>query len=87
MTQKIQDFMNKGFKNLTVQERCDFKNEILSLPDVDATDVIYNLLDNDFKYMSDNDQENYEIEVFLSDEAFEKYYEIMNTNPDMVKFE
>ena len=87
MTQKIQDFMNKGFKNLTVQERCDFKNEILSLHDVDATDVIYNLLDNDFKYMSDNDQENYEIEVFLSDEAFEKYYEIMNTNPDMVKFE
>lgn len=55
-------------------QRENVKKFILSISDDEAVSFILKVLDDDYKYMKDNDNENDAVEEFLSDDRFEKYY-------------
>lgn len=67
-------------KNLDIRNRnCDeleeLKKFILSLSEDAAIAVVTHFIDNDYKYMRDNDEINDIVEEFMSDDRFEKIYE------------
>lgn len=69
---------------LTQKQKDNVKNFILILSEDEAVSFILKLLDNDYKYMKNNDGENDMLEQFLSDERFEKFYDaILKHVPDM----
>lgn len=69
---------------LTQKQKNNVKNFILILSEDEAVSFILKLLDNDYKYMKNNDGDNDMLEQFLSDERFEKFYDaILKHVPDM----
>jgi len=77
---------NLDVKNRKSEELEELKKFILSLSEDDAVAVLVHFLDNEYKYMKDNDADNDEVEEFMSDERFNKYYEIiLSTMPDHLK--
>lgn len=71
--------MNK----LTQRQKNNVKNFILILSEDEAVSFILKLLDNDYKYMKSNTDDNDLLEQFLSDERFEKFYDaILKHVPD-----
>ena len=71
--------MNK----LTQRQKNNVKNFILILSEDEAVSFILKLLDNDYKYMKSNTDDNDMIFQFLSDERFEKFYDaILKHVPD-----
>lgn len=68
-----------SLKQMNVMSLKDYQREnvkkfILSISDDEAVSFILKVLDDDYKYMKDNDNENDAVEEFLSDDRFEKYY-------------
>jgi len=55
-------------------QRENVKKFILSISDDEAVSFILKILDDDYKYMKVNDDDNDVVEEFLSDERFEKFY-------------
>jgi len=55
-------------------QRENVKKFILSISDDEAVSFILKILDDDYKYMKVNDDDNDAVEEFLSDERFEKFY-------------
>lgn len=69
---------------LTNKQKENVKNFILILSEDEAVSFILKILDNDYKYMKNNDNDNGLLEDFLSDERFEKFYDaILKHVPDM----
>ena len=70
--------------SLTQKQKNNVKNFILILSEDEAVSFILKMLDNDYKYMKNNDDENDMLEQFLSDERFEKFYDaILKHVPNM----
>ena len=84
MTEKIEHIMKTGggFITLSLQERIDLKNEILSLSDEDATDVIFKIINKGYRFTNIKDENNELLENYLVDSDFEKYYDIIWDNPE-----
>lgn len=70
--------------SLTQKQKNNVKNFILILSEDEAVSFILKMLDNDYKYMKNNDDDNDMLEQFLSDERFEKFYDaILKHVPNM----
>lgn len=70
--------------SLTPEQKENVKKFILTVSDDEAVSFILKILDEDYKYMNDNDQENDLLEEFLSDKRFAKFYDsILQHVPDI----
>lgn len=69
-----------SLKNMNIANLKDYQKEnvklfILSLSEDEAVSYILKILDDEYKYMKTNDEENDIAEEFLSDERFAKFYD------------
>lgn len=62
----------------------NLKKFLLTVSEDEAVSFILKILDDDYKYMKNNDSDNDLLEEFLSDERFLKYYEAISAHvPDI----
>ena len=62
----------------------NLKKFLLTVTEDEAVSFILKILDDDYKYMKNNDSDNDLLEEFLSDERFLKYYEAISAHvPDI----
>lgn len=73
-----------NLNGLKPHQKENLKKFILTLSEDEAVSFILKVLDDDYKYMKNNDSENDMLEEFLSDERFLKFYEAIQAHvPDI----
>jgi len=73
-----------NLNGLEDHQKENLKKFILTLSEDEAVSFILKVLDDDYKYMKNNDSDNDMLEEFLSDERFLKFYEAIQAHvPDI----
>jgi len=73
-----------NLNGLKPHQKENLKRFILTLSKDEAVSFILKVLDDDYKYMKNNDNDNDMLEEFLSDERFLKFYEAIQAHvPDI----
>lgn len=73
-----------NLNGLKPNQKENLKKFILTLSEDEAVSFILKVLDDDYKYMKNNDSDNDMLEEFLSDERFLKFYEAIQKHvPDI----
>ncbi len=73
-----------NLNGLKPHQKENLKKFILTLSEDEAVSFILKVLDDDYKYMKNNDSDNDMLEDFLSDERFLKFYEAIQAHvPDI----
>jgi len=73
-----------NLNGLKDHQKENLKKFILTLSEDEAVSFILKVLDDDYKYMKNNDSDNDLLEEFLSDERFLKFYEAIQAHvPDI----